>query len=1774
MSRSVDKRIVEMDLNNEQFEKNAKTSISTIQKLKQALSFDNAEDGFYRVEKAASTVNLNPIINSVDELTNKFNAFGIFGIEVMRKISNAAIETGEKIWNATIGQIKSGGSARALNIANAQFKLEGLGVAWKEASKDISAAVDGTAYGFDAAANTASQLATAGIELGEAYGGMAHALKAVSGVAAMTNASYEEIGYIFSQIAAAGRLMGQDATQISTRGINVTATLAKQLGKTIEEIKKMQEKGEISFAMFSEAMYDAFGEQAAKANNTFQGALSNVKAALSRIGEIWYGPFYNAAITPLNKIRVAINNIKKAFDDGDESTEDFKTRLTELMGIVSNIFSWLTENVDLRFFTNIANGANMVLDVMNDIGHAIEKTLGIFKTDKAVEENEKLADSLKDLTEAELQAAKDIWETGKYGNGQDRINNLLAAGFTEEGARRVQLAINKFIDSNYQWVEVEKEVGKQAEENDKKMEGLSQTITSKFVRSFIAARNAASVLGDAIGNVASGVWNIVKMVGSSFVENFNFEIIFKDIESIAYRIRFFTEEFRKFTTGNTKFRKFIDEIFKVANDIYRVIRAAASILNTVISSLYKVIKETISGLDMGEVSISNFTDKIATWAENLALIIKRSEIFVVIFRKIVDVIKSLLNYAKQLPSTLQPFFDKAKKNLDILLDKFKNVSGVDLTAGIKSAWETIKNFFKTLSNPFGSSGDETEAVTRWAEKSKDSVLNVFNNSDGLFSKIKDWVLNAFNKLKESIDGISKEEIAPKVLHIFASIVKFIQNLEIPKAIKNMVGVGLIVTALVATLKVIKLVDTLQKPAESVKKLVGNLIGTIGHFKELSSRITAAMEKDLMANAFIKFAAGIAIMAAAIAGLGMLDTTVLIKGLTALSICVIALAGSIAVYNKTVDPRAMKLLDTTLIQFGISIGIMAAVVAVLGNMSYEKLAKGLIMLDIIALLYSGLMVINRVFRGGKNDIWKGILALAVAMDALIPFITIIGNLSVWKAVKGIGAMTVIFMEMMAMTTAAAFLSEKFDSLDILGIAASMGLLALAMDATIPFLELIGRMKIADVVTGIGGFGVMLVAIAGVLVGASKAMSGLDTVDMAVIAASIGIIVLTFNALIPSLITMAAMEKINEGSVFEIISSLTTILVAIGGILTLMSMMTVGTDTFLIAASLVGVVMSFNLLIPGLIALAAVPIDALMKVVGVIATLGLVFTIVVGVLAAINAATAGGVVLIMSIFAIQLGEIAFTIIAGALALGVAAVMLAKAVMNVAVAADTFSTVNGDKIIENAKKFVEAFQILAVGLYNVAPKVSKSIQSLTSGVTKGVIEGIITAINDNIKAVSDIINKAAYYLVKTIVANLAGFMVGIIAGVITALAQFLEWITDESGGKSMLERIGHALVDSLIIVLDVLTQRMDEIVTWIVDFIIAVVKAATKTIQEKGDEWLNAWNEFWGTVTGFMLKALNEQAENIELVGKTILGYIWDGVKAKWNELLTDIYNGVKTAEKAVKKFFGIDQGDNTGSIFYKIGVKNIELLGEGIKAAWQGGNKLKDWLAEQMGSFVGEMLDDIAGGVDKESGEAANKMGLAMHGMVPQMLWKAFRMRSPSQDMWEAGKNLLLGLVNGVKDNLGLSELSLGNLFGDIKDSLLGDLGLDSEGGESFMDKLMGELGIDDENTFSLTPILDTSQFEKDYSSFANDIGLDTDYSFGSTTSGLGSDISFQTQGGISQSGFTSENVEGLRTDVQDIAERIGRLEVRMDTGALVGALYAGIDEKLGEKQILAGRGVYA
>ena len=58
MGKEVDQRVVEMRFDNKQFEENAKTSMSTLDKLKKSLRLDGATKGLENVDSAAKKVDM------------------------------------------------------------------------------------------------------------------------------------------------------------------------------------------------------------------------------------------------------------------------------------------------------------------------------------------------------------------------------------------------------------------------------------------------------------------------------------------------------------------------------------------------------------------------------------------------------------------------------------------------------------------------------------------------------------------------------------------------------------------------------------------------------------------------------------------------------------------------------------------------------------------------------------------------------------------------------------------------------------------------------------------------------------------------------------------------------------------------------------------------------------------------------------------------------------------------------------------------------------------------------------------------------------------------------------------------------------------------------------------------------------------------------------------------------------------------------------------------------------------------------------------------------------------------------------------------------------------------------------------------------------------------------------------------------------------------------------------------------------------------------------
>ena len=340
---SIDERIVELQFNNGQFEQGVATSLGTLERLKKGLNLEASAKSLNGLNAAGKSFSLANVASNIQTVSNRFSALGIIGDQVLRRLTDTSIRLGKKILTAVPNQIIEGGKRRAQNIEQAKFQLEGLGVAWSDVSDSIDAAVTQTAYGMDEAAKVASQYVATGVKLGEE---MTRALTAISGVAAMTNSTYEDTGRIFTTVAGQGRLMGDQLNQLAARGLNVAAALTKYgkfAGKTEEDIRKMVSKGQISFKDFSDAMYEAFGSHAKEAEKTFNGALSNVKASLSRMGAKFATPAFEETRKVLIALKQVFKTIEKLIDPLADAfvvaAEKASTHAIEFLGAVDTFLN-------------------------------------------------------------------------------------------------------------------------------------------------------------------------------------------------------------------------------------------------------------------------------------------------------------------------------------------------------------------------------------------------------------------------------------------------------------------------------------------------------------------------------------------------------------------------------------------------------------------------------------------------------------------------------------------------------------------------------------------------------------------------------------------------------------------------------------------------------------------------------------------------------------------------------------------------------------------------------------------------------------------------------------------------------------------------------------------------------------------------------------------------------------------------------------------------------------------------------------------------------------------------------------------------------------------------------------------------------------------------------------------------------------------------------------------------------------------------------------------
>lgn len=680
---STDNRVVKMTFDNASFESGVSKSMSTIDKLEEKLQFKKAASGLSSLQSSLNSISMTGLANSISKIESRLSTFGIAGATVVSKITNSILNAAKTLESQTLGQIRTGGWARAQNLANAQFMIEGLKFSWDKVRDAADYAVTDTAYGLDAAAKAASQLAASGVDFekvletvnGQGLTQMHKSLRAISGVAAMTNSSYEDISRIFTTVAGNGRLMGEQLLQMSSRGLNAAATLAQSLHTTEEEVRDMVSKGKISFQMFSDAMDEAYGEHAKEANKTFTGALSNMKAALSRIGAIFAQPvidktnkFFVAVTTQIKAIQKALSDITNK--DGSKTLR-FASHFAEAWDKGVDAMSKLVSVIDMSWFQKIAdkmdtvaqkaskffdtfmesidaykNKIHEIPDAMKNVmisAGAAEISNGVFTIlDKANGAAEKQTKILS-VTKEEAEAARKVIN-GLYGNGTERLKKLSAEGFDP---KRVQAYVDELLKA-----------GKDTSKMTIQVEGAQGEVAKVIAQ---ARANEHKTLVDRIYSAFSAISK-------------GFETL-KNVAKFAKQIIFSV-----FTAFNN--------VFKVADGVYPIERFSDLLL--------ELSKKMILSED-GVKKLTTFFEKMFTALKKFG---KSSFEYI---KKIVDTIKELIDsgvlteLSKKVKEKLAYIKGLFKSAFDDVSKLFKDFSGAKLDIlGGKSVSDTIGGFGKSI----------------------------------------------------------------------------------------------------------------------------------------------------------------------------------------------------------------------------------------------------------------------------------------------------------------------------------------------------------------------------------------------------------------------------------------------------------------------------------------------------------------------------------------------------------------------------------------------------------------------------------------------------------------------------------------------------------------------------------------------------------------------------------------------------------------------------------------------------------------------------------------------------------------------------------------------------------------------------------------------------------------------------------------------------------------------------------------------------------------------
>lgn len=999
--KSIEERIVSMQFDNKQFEKGAKQSIDTLDKLNKSLEFKGASKNLKKLQEESKQFSLESIAKNVDDLSNRFSNFGIIGMTVLQDITRSAISSGKKIMDAlTIEAPKMGFAEYETQInaiqtilANTQNKGTTLDEI-NDALDTLNEYADLTIYNFTQMTENIGRFTATGLDLDLST----TAIKGMSNLAAMAGSTAAQLNsamYQLSQGLSAGVIKLQDWN--SLRNANITnQSFRDSLIETARvhgvQIDKMIEKyGNLEYSLqqgwlTSEIMMETllkFSNEFSASEWVSIGYTEEQAAAIIKLGETAMG-----AATDVKTLTQLLDTTKEALQSGWTQSweiivgdfEEAKVLFTEISGILGSAIekSATSRNIILESWKALG-GRNAIIDSLRNSFNALISIVSPIK--------EAFSEIFPSVTGRQLaQLSKEI------------------ESFTE-----------KLILS----------------------EDQANTLKNIFRGLFSILKTGIDIIID-IGTSLTPIGEIfIKMSGD--ILNF-----------LGYLGKFI------FDLTNTKneiysFSDAINFVAEILNNVYDKINNFLNSIKTSFDSsglkgIFDFIKNAIA--QVGAI-VSPTLDKLTDSFRSLSLTdIVGSGVLIgglKTLHSIITKIKSPVLEFKNISETISEAFGSVTGIFEEWQNKLKSVTLLQIAAAIGIISVSLIALSYVNADNIGESLGAvaialTELIAVYAALSK------FKGAKGGLSSASILVLAAaFSVLSGAIVKISEINVDKDVLASLGIVSAAMAEMVAVSAIVSKIGnagtmLGAAVSIAALSVSFMILASSINKFNSLDLNSIGKSLLTIGVlFSEMAifSKFSSNTGMISIGIFILEFSAALLILNTAMKNFAAMNLTEIVTSLG-------AIAGIMAVFIGT-----MKLLQgvgsagvsASLLLFASSLLILTAPLAIIGSMPIDNIIQGILGIGSAMVVIAGSIALMTSLSGGALNILavsSSLLVMAAALTAIAVPITLLGSLPWPVLLTGFVALIGILTTLGVATALLSPLSPI-----MLAVAASFGVFGVAI-----------------------------------------------------------------------------------------------------------------------------------------------------------------------------------------------------------------------------------------------------------------------------------------------------------------------------------------------------------------------------------------------------------------------------------------------------------------------------------------------------------------------------------------------------------------------------------------------------------------------------------------------------------------------------------------------------------------------------------------------------------